>query len=227
MRFITTRGAVYRQILSNQFFVSQLYLDLLNRQPEPNGLAFWVGNLNAGGVRKDVAYQFFASAEFQQTGNFVLSVYIAVLGRDPDFGGWLFWLNNLNGGVPRATMVQQFINSPEFVLIYGSLNNTQFVQLVYQNVLGRPPDTAGLNFWVGSLNAGQTRGDMMLAFINSAEFQTRIQNRSLADLLYLGFLRRSPEPAGQAFWLNSLNNGLQGANAIDPFIGSSEYFGRF
>ena len=163
----------------------------------------------------------------EQTGNVVISIYIAVLGRDPDFNGWIFWLSNLRGGVPPNAMVQQFINSPEFDSTYGSLNNTQFVQLVYQNVLGRPAEPGGLAFWVGRLDAGMPRGDVMYAFSSSLEFQARIRNRSLADLLYLGFLRRSPEPAGQAFWLNELNNGLQGANAIDPFINSVEYLARF
>jgi len=36
-----------------------------------------------------------------------------------------------------------------------------------------------------------------------------------------------PEPAGLAFWTNSLNNGLAGANAIAPFIDSVEYVLRF
>ncbi|MEO7650145.1 MAG: DUF4214 domain-containing protein [Bryobacteraceae bacterium] len=215
------------QIFTNSFFVNQLYLDILNRSPEPNGAGFWTAQLNAGTPRKDVTYQFFSSNEFQGTGFYIIATYIAVLGRDPDFGGWLFWLNALNNGQPRQSIVQSFINSAEFVQTYGSLNNTAFVNLVYQNVLGRAPDTAGLNFWVGQLNGGMTRGDMMYSFVVSAEFASRIQNRALATLLYMGFLRRSPEPAGLAFWTNSLNNGLAGANAIEPFINSVEYLLRF
>ena len=136
-------------------------------------------------------------------------------------------LNALNNGQPRQSIVQSFINSPEFVSTYGNLNNTAFVNLVYQTVLGRAPDSGGLTFWVGQLNAGMTRGDMMYSFVVSPEFVARIQNRALATLLYMGFLRRSPEPAGLAFWINALNNGLAGANAIEPFINSVEYILRF
>ncbi|MEO7651860.1 MAG: DUF4214 domain-containing protein, partial [Bryobacteraceae bacterium] len=110
---------------------------------------------------------------------------------DPDFAGWLFWLVSLNNGTPRQTVVDSFINSQEFQTTYGSLNNTAFVNLVYQNVLGRTHDAAGLNFWTGQLNAGVTRAAMMYSFVVSAEFQSYIQSRALATLLYMGFLRRS------------------------------------
>ena len=140
---------------------------------------------------------------------------------------WRLFCIVLAASTLLQAILQAFINSPEFQTTYGSLNNTAFVNLVYQNVLGRAPDAGGLNFWVGQLTAGVTRADMMNSFVGSAEFQNRILNRALATLLYMGFLRRSPEPAGFAFWLGSLNNGLAGANAIDPFIGSLEYLLRF
>ncbi|MEO7652949.1 MAG: DUF4214 domain-containing protein, partial [Bryobacteraceae bacterium] len=61
----------------------------------------------------------------------------------------------------------------------------------------------------------------------SAEFQARIRNRALATLMYMGFLRRSPEPAGLTFWTNSLNNGFPPNDLVDTFITSAEYILRF
>ena len=39
--------------------------------------------------------------------------------------------------------------------------------LLYQNVLGRAPDAAGLNFWTGAMRAGQSRADVLLGFSES------------------------------------------------------------
>ena len=41
---------------------------------------------------------------------------------------------------------------------------------LYQNVLGRAPDTSGLNYWLGQLNSGaETRYEALLGFAESAE----------------------------------------------------------
>ena len=45
------------------FFVTQLYLDLLDRSPDPGGLNFWVNLLNSGAQsRAQVASSFFNSS---------------------------------------------------------------------------------------------------------------------------------------------------------------------
>ena len=114
-----------------------------------------------------------------------------------------------------------------FHLLYGALDNAAFVNRVYQNVLGRAPDAAGLAFWTGQLNTAQlTRGQMMLQFTVSPEHRTRIQNRALVTLMYIGFLRRSPEPAGVAFWTGELNRGVSPVTVCGSFADSAEYLGR-
>ncbi len=68
---------------------------------------------------------------------------------------------------------------------------------------------------------------MMYSFATSAEFNARIQNRALATLRYMGFLRRRPEPQGREFWTNSLNAGTPPAVVLNAFITSPEYRLRF
>ena len=70
-----------------------------------------------------------------------------------------------------------FARSPEFIARYGALDNAEFVSLVYQNVLGRNPDAAGFAFWTRQLQAGQTRGWMMLQFTEAPSFE--FQNKTL------------------------------------------------
>jgi len=63
------------------------------------------------------------------------------------------------------------VNSAEFQLKYGALDNEGFVSLLYQNVLGRAPDAAGLNNWVTQLENGTSRAQVLLGFSESAEFK--------------------------------------------------------
>ena len=72
------------------------------------------------------------------------------------------------------------MSGPEFQATYSTLDNTQFVTQLYQNVLARAPDPAGLAGWVGALDAGLlTRGGVLLGFSDSAEFIGLSANRVL------------------------------------------------
>ena len=63
---------------------------------------------------------------------------------------------------------------PETVAAYPSgQTTTDFVSKVYNNVLGRGPDTAGLNYWLGQLGSGAVSKDsFLLAIINGARAST-------------------------------------------------------
>ncbi len=49
--------------LTNEQFVTQLYANVLDRDPDPDGLADWVGHLNSGTTREHVLIGFAESAE--------------------------------------------------------------------------------------------------------------------------------------------------------------------
>jgi uncharacterized repeat protein (TIGR02543 family) len=208
-------------------FVRQLYRDLLDREPDAAGLAYWSGQLDYGVLtRAQLAAQFFTSAEFASSGLYIVKLYLGVLQRDPDYGGWFYWFNALHSGTPASAVVQNFVSSQEFVQRYGTLSNTDFVTLVYQNLLGRAPDQAGLQYFVGLLNGGATQGQIFDQFVQSAEFGARVAPRANANLLYLGLLRRTAEPGGLAYWTSSLAAGNPLASGVGAFIGSPEYLSR-
>ena len=77
-------------------------------------------------------------------------------------------------------MVYLFYQTPAF---YSSVANTNdFVTKVYNNVLNRTPDQAGLNYWVNQLNNGSVSKDsFFLAVINGAYAPTE----SINDKNYL------------------------------------------
>ncbi len=83
-------------------------------------------------------------------------LYSAYFLRAPDLGGLRYWIGRLQGGQSLQSASQFFSESPEFKTRYGSLNNGQFVDLVYQNVLGRAPDTSGRAHWVNGLTRARS-----------------------------------------------------------------------
>jgi Domain of unknown function (DUF4214)/Beta-propeller repeat len=224
-------GSLYKygnSIIDPAFFVSQQYLDLLDRPVDPNGLTYWVNMLNSGTTRGVVAREFFVSPEFANGGLAIIQDYLAVLGRNPDYNGWLFWFNIYIGGESPSTILLSFLSSPEFQNTYGNLNNTDFVNLVYQNVLGRPADPNGLNYWVTMLQNGTTRVSVFSTFLASPEFQTRIAPKAYANLLYMGFLRRTGDLSGLAYWTAMLQDPTNDLPSVcNLFISSPEYFNRF
>jgi len=215
---------------NTEAFVRQLYLDLLSRTADPGGLNQWVTWINTGVyTRAQVASQFFQSQEFYGTGNYITLLYLGIMLRDPDYGGWTGWFNYLRNGYTQTDVLNQFLASQEFQSRYGNLDNTAFVTLLYNNMLNRAPDQAGLTQWVAWLNNGTyTRAQVTNYFITSQEFQLREGNRVYADMLYIGFLRRAGDPNGLDGWTNWLANGTYTLDQeVGDFITSPEYLARF
>ncbi|HEX8285805.1 MAG TPA: Calx-beta domain-containing protein [Pyrinomonadaceae bacterium] len=72
------------------FFVRQHYVDFLNREPDPSGRSFWVGQTTGCGspdqlvCRVNVSAAFFLSIEFQETGFYAIRVQRVAFGRRSD-----------------------------------------------------------------------------------------------------------------------------------------------
>ncbi|MEZ5225481.1 MAG: DUF4214 domain-containing protein [Acidimicrobiales bacterium] len=105
----------------------------------------------------------------------IYRLYTAYFLREPDQVGWDYWFDTYGSGPNTNLEVvsEAFAASDEFRNTYGSLSNAEFVTLIYNNVMGRAPDTAGFNHWKGALDNGYLRGSVMIAFSESAEYVGR------------------------------------------------------
>jgi len=210
-------------------FVRQQYRDFLNREADSGGLNYWVNIIDSGTMTKaQVIESFFWSQEFGVKIAPIVRLYFAYFLRIPDYVGLQYWIGQYDSGMSLAAISDFFASSSEFIARYGSLANEVFVTLVYQNVLGRAPDTEGNTFWVGELNSGRrSRGQVMLEFSESAEYQANSRNEVFVTMMYIGMLRRSPEEEGFNFWVNYLDIGNSGLALINGFLYSQEYANRF
>jgi glucose/arabinose dehydrogenase len=213
----------------SRLFTMQQYRDFLGREGDGPGIRGWTALLDAGTAsRTQVIDSFVASAEFAGFVAPVVRLYFACFQRVPDYAGLTFNAGLVRNGMVTLTQLASFFaTSPEFIATYGSLDNTQFVTLLYRSVLGRAPDAAGLAGWVSLLNGGASRGQVVLGFSDSTEFQALIGNEVFATMMYAGMLRRTPEPAGFSGWVGLLDAGTPRSAVIDGFFLSTEYRSRF
>lgn len=101
----------------------------------------------------------------------VFGIYDASFDRTPDEGGFDYWLNLANSEASTQFIAASFINSEEFTAAHGNLSDSQFIDLMYSNLLARAADTGGAAHWQGELANGAERADVMLSFIGSDEGQ--------------------------------------------------------
>lgn len=108
----------------------------------------------------------------------VSRLYGAYFNRNPDLAGFTHWTSAINSGTASLGQASDlFAQSSEFNDTYGDVSNDEFLALVYKNVLCRPGDNAGLEYWSAQMDAGLSRGDVMLSFSETAEYKefTRTQ----------------------------------------------------
>ncbi|MBQ9895632.1 MAG: DUF4214 domain-containing protein [Ruminococcus sp.] len=108
-----------------------------------------------------------------------------------------------------------------------SKNTEGFVTRMYNIVLGRKPDTNGLNTWVNRLNTKKaTAADIVSGFFNSDEYKKKKKtNEQILTDCYNAMLGREPDASGMKSWMQKLNVGMTLAVVYKGFVGSNEFRG--
>ena len=246
---------------SNEAFVKQQYLDFLEREAEGTGLSDWVNILDNGwdsdgdGVkepftRADLVNIKVSSSEFDNKIAPVVRLYFAYLGRRPEQQGFSDWIKYKIGQGPGdwagremtiEEMSQYFADAQEFIDKYGTLTNSQFVALLYQNVQGRTGSAEEISSWVNILDNGYNgetwnRGRVMVGFSESTEYKAKMDPEVRVYSLYWGLLNRVPDDVGwdggdgdggAKGWPDYIKEGWSPNALINGFLDSQEYLNRF
>lgn len=185
-------------------WVNQLWRDLYGREGHGDSQAAELANqLYQGNISKtEVLSQMLGSSELDTNAAAIIRLYHAVLDRSPELCGYNYWLGRANENVGQAQIGEAFLSSPEYMAQHADLSNSQFVDFIYQNVLGRAADAEGGAWWLEKIEAGiTTRGGMLYGVSQSSEYKGAMADDVAVDLLYLGFLNREPDAEGRDFWL--------------------------
>jgi hypothetical protein len=220
-----------------EYFLYQHYIDFLNREPDPPGLAGWLALLNnclPGDTSCDrihVSGAFFQSPEFQGRGYFLYRFYPVAFGRKPDYDEFRSDLGYVSGFLSDAQLeaakqnfIADFMNRPAFVTKFNGLNNTQFVDTLLS--------TAGIthsarDLWIGALtNGSRTRGQVLREISETGEVYHKYYNQAFVVMQYFGYLRRQPD-ALYLNWIADLDASGDYRSMINGFINSLEYRNRF
>ncbi|MBP5492583.1 MAG: DUF4214 domain-containing protein [Clostridiales bacterium] len=178
--------------LTDDEFVEVLYKTYFDRDSEPDGKAYWLGRLASGTERAVLVEEFIESVEWcnvcagygvksgaqyhkatvpsKNAVKFATRLYTCCLGRDPEAEGLEYWslaLTNLDATGYQAASL--FFTLPEFVGL--KTTNEEYLTRLYTTFMGRDPEAEGFAYWLGLLNGGTDRVDVMKAFAGCPEFQ--------------------------------------------------------
>jgi large repetitive protein len=136
--------------------IARLYTGLLGRDPDPEGLSFYINQIRDGKMTLETAaWGFLNSPEaaskfaYMQSGDqaFIEQLYWTCLHRAGEPAGIQFYLDQLAHGVTRAQIAVNFSLSPENVARVGNKEYGAFVFIVVQPVedADTTPPAAPLN----------------------------------------------------------------------------------
>ena len=181
---------------TNDEIVTDCYKAMLNREPEPTGLAFWKMRLDVGMTSDSVCAGFVDSDEFfeltwkygilpgyikltnardqnYERTAFAYRLYQDCLGRYPDIVGLEYWCGRLGKGYGGTQVASGFVFSDEYKSHHTS--NEVFVDMLYRTILGRAAEAYGRNSWIKALDYTSTREKVLNGFMFSDEFSKKCQ----------------------------------------------------
>jgi YD repeat-containing protein len=228
---------VYREVYA-------LYEQLLGRDPDPAGFAFWSGSGGAG--LGQMADSFLASPEAFDSDFAVMAAYQAATDAPPTYAQFTAAVTSVQAGSETVSSL--------FTSLIGSGYSAT---TLYQNLLSRAPaagDTTCINSGLGACFQtiiGYPSNTTPVGAANN-EFQstgtyrtTDHTNGLYVQIIYYVTVSRDPDAAGLAFWIGVANSGgpgvlFQGSagygtriQILGPgtpnqgFIGSPEFQGLF
>jgi len=227
---------IYRQVYA-------LYEQLLGRDPDPGGFAFWTGTGGAG--LGQMADSFLTSPEAFNSDFAVMAAYQAATGAPPTFVQYASGVSSIRAGTSLASL-------------FNSLLGGGFTMAsLYQNLLNRAPGISDsgctsmtlancFETIIGYPSSVTPVGAPNNEFQSTGIYHTADHTNALyVQMIYYVTLSRGPDPSGLAFWVGVANTGgpgvaFEGAagyptriQILGPgtpnqgFIGSSEFQGLF
>lgn len=178
--------------LSDSEYVDVLYRTFFDREADEGGRSTWLSCLSMGNSRLYVLAGFVNSVEFDNlcgsydivrgtldaSGEIVISpnirayvlrMYTKALGRDGEEAGVQDWSRRIaTGAMSAEDVAKSFFFSEEYM--NKGLSNEDYVETLYQTFMDRASDEAGKADWVGRLNSGTSREDVLEGFSRSTEF---------------------------------------------------------
>ena len=100
---------------------------------------------------------------------FVGGFYTLAMERDADQAGVDYWTAGLRrGDFNGASIAANFFFSKE--MTDKHISDEKHIELLYQVMMGRASDEGGKAYWLGNMDSGMTKEEVLNGFITSPEF---------------------------------------------------------
>ncbi|TXN02307.1 DUF4214 domain-containing protein [Methylobacterium sp. WL103] len=226
-----TFGTVETNPATSAGGVFALYKALLGRAPDPLGLEGFTNAVANGASLTDVANALIGSAErgvrSTDSTSYVQELYTNLLHRTADASGLQFFTDELSQGVSQATVAVQIGTSPEAQAVLAPTFTAGVfvpdaivagVARLFYGLLGRAPDTGGLNVYTASARAavgGPDGGYQGLERVANGLLGTAAyasthpdqSNAAFVDSLFVNALGRHADGSGATYYAAELAQG--------------------
>ena len=188
---------------TNEEVVEIIFQTMLGRTADSEEKEIWLNHLRNGCSYRYIISCFATSQEFNNicvdyeiipgvipnmeardenlgvTG-YVTRCYRKILGREADIAGLNYWCNMiLHGGMRPKQIAFDFVFSSEY--IDKNLNNEQYIEMLYEVLLGRRYDYEGKIYWLSLLENKITKEEAFWGFADSLEFEEILFSYGLSD----------------------------------------------
>ncbi len=205
-------------------WLDNLYHDVLGRDPSYDEWNAWSQSVDQGiFTPAQVATLFLSSPEYR--GGIINQLYQQYLGRDVDPAGLNFWLSVWQANDGPETVQAGIIGSAEYYHTAGQAHpdlsaDAAWVTALYQNILHREVDAAGLAFWVNYIQT-HSKQSVVIGFVTSNEYRLGLIQGWFSD--YLG---RTLDAGGANYWLVQMQLGASQESIQVGILSSAEYQNR-
>lgn len=167
-----------------------LYNDIHGRAPDQIGLNGWTNDIvNSRLPASHVVRGVLASTEYYSAR--ITATYQSVLGRDPEPSGLSYWLREIETSRLRVDdLAMIHTASDEFFNSRGQGNNSQYVEALYQMLLGRSASQADRDYWSSRISSS-SRFAAVWGIYQSDESAARRINA-----LYQNYFQRDADRGG-------------------------------
>ncbi|HEV3116758.1 MAG TPA: DUF4214 domain-containing protein [Gemmataceae bacterium] len=198
-------------------WLRSIYQDVLGRNGDnANELGSWLASERQANNRLAVATGFLTSPE--QANRVVTALYQLLLGRAPDSSGLATYMSLLQSTGQARAVIVQIASSTEYYGLHLS-NDTQFIQGLYQNLLGRNASDTEVQTWLNEINTGKTHAQVVADFLAAPAYQS-----AYAANLFAIYLQRPPSKMEVDQVVNQLQSSASDAAIAASILASDEYY---
>jgi streptogramin lyase len=166
-----------------QAFVVRLYHDLLGRDAEPSGMAWWSGLVDGGTqTRAQIAAAIATSPE--GLGRLVQNLYLGSLHRAADPPGLAQGVRFLSTGGTPCQLEAALMGSEEYLQTRGGGTPAGFVSALFQDTLGLAAGPPAQMMMAGLMAGGATRQQLALGVLTSVAYDVALAQAEYGQLLH-------------------------------------------